>query len=487
MKLARLALVMLFLLGAASVSAQTSLSGSVYEDYDFNFLGGGARAAGMGNAYLAVSDDTYGISWNPAGIYLLENPVMGMAYGSLIPRGSGNSLVGNLSAEALNVDHSGSLGAISSLTFAAPLRIKGHQFVGAAGYTRNFNQYSEYGGRHQAYQTMFVLEGTNVKEDSSFNTYDFTSQLEGGLYALNLGFGTRFYSNISFGATVNIYAGTSVREDLVGIFMDDYPHSRGQRGQVLVETSSRDTSKFSGVNFALGFKYNGDKWDAGLLVQTPFTLVADREIDIVRITQARGFDPEQEIEGEFRIEPEGTDTTYVIDQKTKYEIPLRLAFGLGFKPSEKWLLAADFDYQPFGGQQVLVLDSLFLDPGGDNEEFFTEYDPEWSNVFRVRLGAEYMMEPGFAKVPLRFGFGYNPIPAPSVDEDLETSTTVDMNFSLGAGLHWEQIYLDWAYTYSTMDRDIATIGMFENGRVYPVTGTIENRHHHLQFSFTGYF
>jgi long-subunit fatty acid transport protein len=487
MKLARLALVTLILLGTASVSAQTATDlddfANQYEYYNFNFFGGGARAAGMGNAYLAVSDGTYGISWNPAGIYTIEDPVMGMAYGSLIPRGSGSGLVMSLSPEPLDVDHGGSLGSISSLTFAAPLRIKGHQFVGSAGYTRNFTQYTEFGGTHQAYDTLYVQAEFGIqRKDSSFNTYEFNNQLEGGLYALNLGFGTRFYQDISFGASVNVYSGSTVRERFLTIYKDDYPLPRDQRGVSYEEHTVRDTAKFSGVNFTVGFKYNGDKWNAGLLVQTPFTLVANREVDSVRITTTRGTD------GEFRVDAAKTDTLYRIDEKTKYEIPLRFGLGTSYKPSEKWLLAADLEYQPFSGKQVLVLDSLYLDPGGDNEEFFTEIDPNWNNVLKLRFGAEYLAEADFGTIPLRFGFGYNPLPAPSIDENQETSTSVDMNFSLGAGLHWEHIYLDFAYTYSSMDREVYRVGQqFENQTDYPVTGTIENRHHQIQFAFTGYF
>jgi hypothetical protein len=109
-------------------------------------------------------------------------------------------------------------------------------------------------------------------------------------------------------------------------------------------------------------------------------------------------------------------------------------------------------------------------------------------VLKLRFGAEYLAEADFGTIPLRFGFGYNPLPAPSIDENQETSTSVDMNFSLGAGLHWEHIYLDFAYTYSSMDREVYRVGQqFENQTDYPVTGTIENRHHQIQFAFTGYF
>ena len=38
------------------------------QTYSFDFKGDGARAAGMGNAFMAVSDDISAGSWNPAGL-----------------------------------------------------------------------------------------------------------------------------------------------------------------------------------------------------------------------------------------------------------------------------------------------------------------------------------------------------------------------------------------------------------------------------------
>ncbi|MBD3170617.1 MAG: hypothetical protein GF307_14125, partial [candidate division Zixibacteria bacterium] len=39
---------------------------------DFNFIGAGARARGMGGAFIGVADDATAISWNPAGLATLE-------------------------------------------------------------------------------------------------------------------------------------------------------------------------------------------------------------------------------------------------------------------------------------------------------------------------------------------------------------------------------------------------------------------------------
>ncbi len=41
---------------------------------DFNFVGAGARAAGMGQAFIGVADDATSVIWNPGGLTKLEKP-----------------------------------------------------------------------------------------------------------------------------------------------------------------------------------------------------------------------------------------------------------------------------------------------------------------------------------------------------------------------------------------------------------------------------
>ena len=45
-----------------------------------NRPGSGARAAGMGNAFIAVSDDGTAASWNPAGLSQLRKPELSLAW-----------------------------------------------------------------------------------------------------------------------------------------------------------------------------------------------------------------------------------------------------------------------------------------------------------------------------------------------------------------------------------------------------------------------
>ena len=48
----------------------------------FNRPGSGARAAGMANAFIAVSDDGTAASWNPAGLGQLRKPELSVVTSS---------------------------------------------------------------------------------------------------------------------------------------------------------------------------------------------------------------------------------------------------------------------------------------------------------------------------------------------------------------------------------------------------------------------
>ena len=466
--------VVLLLLFSVTGMAQVveELSRPRVEDYKFDFTGGGARAEGMGKAFIAVSDDITAGSWNPAGLYIQEKPVLSFSYGSLAPRGSTNT---NAFLRISEFDHTGSFSNVTAVNFVAPIRIKGHHFVGSFNYTRNFDEFQGRGVSWTSWDFLYyhyiTLDSIIVESDNNL-----TSELQGGLNSVNIGFGTRLYKNVSFGVSLNIYAGEAVRDQLTISQLDSVPHRAyiGIITQAHVTKNIIDTNKFSGYNATIGFKLKGEKLDAGLVVRTPFAMNIKTGRSFYRITNwgslANG--------GTLLPVEDECDTTYYDDLLAKYDIPLMVGAGVAYRVSENLLLAADAEYRHFSGGKVNMRDSLRIDPGGDNEEYFTKVDPKWNNVFTVRLGGEYLHQTGIGLIPIRAGLGYVPVPSPNIDISGGTSTVVSYDFSLGTGIHWSQIYLDWAYTYSTADRETAD-----------PFATVEekNRNHHFNFTFTGYF
>jgi len=438
------------------------------EAYKFDFTGGGARAEGMGKAFIAISDDITAGSWNPAGLYIQGKPVLSFSYGSLAPRGSTNSSFLRTS----EFDHTGSFGNVTAINFVSPIRIKGHHFVGSINYTRNFDEFQ---GWALSWPEVWIFDVFG-QEDTFDLDHSLSSEFHGGLNSVNVGFGTRLYKNLTFGTSLNIYTGETVGELHQTTTYDRWPSSSiGQYMRQLDLVTVIDTNKFSGYNVTIGFKLEGERLDAGLIVRTPFAMSIKTGRSIHGVQKQGGID-----EGE--LSPVFDYTVYYDDLLAKYNMPLMVGAGVAYRATENLLLAADAEYRPFSGGKIDLRDSLRIDPGGHNEEYFTKVDPKWNNVFAVRLGGEYLRETGIGLIPMRAGLGYVPVPSPDIDISGGTSTVVSYDFSLGTGIHWSQIHLDWAYTFTTSERasnvDIYGLPFFEEQK---------NRNHHFNFTFTGYF
>ncbi len=456
---------------AQDIETPPELDKPQIEPYALDFTGGGARAEGMGRAFIGVSDDITAGSWNPAGLFVLEKPVMAVSYGALAPRGSTSAKFFRWDA---SLDHSGSFDDLTSANFIAPVRLKGHQFVGSFSFTRNFDEFQI--SRSTWFDSIFVI--TFGQLDTVEQSNGLTSELQGGLNSVNIGFGTRLYEKLSFGAAVNVYSGSVTRDIEQVSATDSFPDFiySGNYIKRTIYASVIDSNKFSGVNVTVGFKLNTDKVDVGLVVRTPFSLKVGTDRSIYYI---------QENSGPVIGVPRKvfSDTTYFDDLKAKYGLPLMVAVGVGYHPSDKFLWAADIEYRNYSSSDVDLRDSILIDPGGSNTEYFTEEDPGWKNVFIVRSGVEHLRETPIGTVPLRAGIGYVPLPVASRDVGGKRSLTTSLNFSLGTGLHWSQIHLDLAYTFTSISWEGPLNVLGQNIGF----GEMDSRNHHLNFTFTGYF
>ncbi|UCD94717.1 MAG: hypothetical protein JSU69_01305, partial [Candidatus Zixiibacteriota bacterium] len=107
------------------------------------------------------------------------------------------------------------------------------------------------------------------------------------------------------------------------------------------------------------------------------------------------------------------------------------------------------------------------------------------------LGTEYLFNTSIGEVPVRFGFRNEAYPEGNIHFLFLDSTrslylfgyaknrTTGLSFSLGSGIHWSQILLDFAYTYTTYDQEIYEDLVLRSENNW--------KNHHLNFTFTGYF
>lgn len=487
----------------AQVVAPADYFDPKFTRYNFSFNGGGARAAGMGHAYTAISDDMSAVSWNPAGLLVHDKVAITLSYRGQIPRGSsaagsfsGTNLFdpnANISSTPSSTNYTNSFNNLSSASIVIPARIKGHPFIGSISLVRNYDEF-------QSAKSTFGADLPVIQFIAGFpipfvspTTFNFSSELHGSLNTVNFGFGTRLYENLAAGLALNVYTGRTYRTERFEQHSRNFPTITNFSPQFVdldATILSLDSNKFSGFNLSLGFKYQAVKWSAGLVVRTPYSL--DVTLDSIQYAM---------VLFNGRSSGDAADTLIAPRDLTRYKMPLIIRSGFAYNATENLLLALDLEYQGFSGKKILYRTELKINPGSDNVETFREVDGLWENVFAIRGGAEYRKSTSIGVIPLRVGAGFVPLASPSVtrasDNTLSTSGENSINLSLGSGIHWSQIQLDIAYNYSSYNQSYEMIfpwtiaGAFLSSGYESTFNSVpvesKYRNHQVTVSFTGYF
>jgi hypothetical protein len=479
-----LAIIFVFVLATSGYGQQQGMS--------FDFYGGGARSEGMGQAFLGVSDDGTAGTWNPAGLYIHEKTLMVFSYGLLRPQGSYTYRI-NDPAESV-FKHTGNYRALDFWNLVTPVRIKGHHFVGNISYNRNFDVYYKFG------ENLFG-SWTGDRPNAIF-------EKQGGINSINIGFGTRIYERLSFGLMGNIYIGRVVTDEKRYFQRDIYLYYPG--GYALYESSVRviDSTSFTGFNGTLGLMYTTDKLKTGLVMRTPFNLRGETDSTFFLISTENGI-PIEYFEYNDIFPGFGmfmSDTVYIDNKTSRIQIPLMIGLGLSYNVKENWLFAADAEYKKFSGGKVKNLVVLGFTTSGETIERFTDTlnNPNWSDVWQFRLGTEYLFNTSVGEVPVRAGFRNEAYPEGNISNydivydnvisgshdsskvfynfDYDQEQVTGFSLSLGTGIHWSQILLDFGYTFTALEQNI-----YRSDTEPRQKSVNEWNNHHINFTFTGYF
>jgi long-subunit fatty acid transport protein len=227
-KLVILTALLLGLLGLEFASAQEA---------NFNFIGSGARARGMGGAFIGVADDATAISWNPAGLATLEKPeasVVGLySMDKYTAKAiySSASLAANSFEEQFDQSHP----SFNFASAAVPLIVAERNFVFAAAYQRLIDFYYE--------------------EENDSTVWEET----GGVDAISPGIGVQVTPQVSLGASVNVWTGHF-----------DYKYT--DRVNSANNEEANDWYKYSGLNFNIGLMGHFERAKIGAVLKTPLTL-----------------------------------------------------------------------------------------------------------------------------------------------------------------------------------------------------------------------
>lgn len=347
-------------LAAISQAQYIGIDPSVLE---FNVAGGGARAAGMGGAFLAIGDGEMAFSWNPGAMILADKAKIGIqlvsvndtflnSFTDISPLGDINTVSGESNRQHFSLNFGG---------FVAPFVFMDRDWAVGGGFRNVFDMVRE----------------SDVP--SFYGTRDKFKQ-DRGVDAVSFGVANRLTEGVGFGLTVNSYIRNSEYNyyegaAYLGISLDG-------RDTMIVDVLQNSNSHFSGFNVDVGAFGDFGMVRGGVVVHSPFKLRQDRKLT-----------------DSFLIPPEPFG---FIDRVTyTYSMPFSYSLGVAVVPIESFTLAFDFDRRPLSDVEVKTNweQLVFAD---------SSFNPEWQDLNQFRVGAEYMFDGGFADIPVRVGFRNEP-------------------------------------------------------------------------------
>jgi len=371
-----------------------------------NPVGSGARALGMGGAFISIADDATAASWNPGALIQLEKPELSIVLGH-VSRIEDNSFGG---APEANGEESVDFSSLNYLSAAYPFTVAGRNMIVSLNYQHLYDFNREWD---------FMLNSTDPIFTSPI---DYHYDQDGGLYALGLAYCVQITPAFSLGMTVN-YWGDAIENKWEQSYHQTWQVNLGGIGGIMSAVKN-DEYEFSGWNANLGFLWRlTGKLTLGGVFKTPFTADIDHKVSL-------------ENQSTFPTEPAYNSTTRT---KATYDeeltLPMSYGIGISYRFNDAFTIAADlyrtqwedYEYKDAQGRK-----SSPITGGAAGDVDATTW---------VRMGAEYAFIGPQYTVPVRAGLFYDPAPQKGSPDDI-------YGVSLGSGIVlYEKFAFDIAYQY----------------------------------------
>ncbi len=365
--------------------------------------GSGARALGMGGAFLARADDATAASWNPAGLSYLRLPEVSFVW-----------LHSSLNTQAR--DAAGNLVTRDERTGSAP------DFVALA---LPYNLGRASGSAQISYQRVisFTSDRTITEVDGTR-----TVNSSGGFDVIALGTGLKLSRTLRAGFTVNHWF-NGYKQLVI----------RDQRRGPTRQNANFD---LSGWNYHVGLMWS--PWESlnlGAVVKTGF--MADVSLARSRVDKFSGG---------------GTTTNAYSRDDLRLKLPGAVGLGASWRPKSNLTMSLDFTRTNWSDGLIFNFFTLARTERGQPApvpsaplDFFprlpypTLNDRKQKDTKQVRAGIEYVILSSRLKWPVRAGYFTDEQFFRAADG---TAPTFD-GFTLGAGVIVSRLLFDVAYVYET--------------------------------------
>jgi hypothetical protein len=349
------------LLGAAVASAQVFPF--------FNRPGSGARAAGMANAFIAISDDGTAVSWNPAGLGQLRRPEVSLV---------GATLARSFSAEGFRtrddlavyspIRSSYASTFLEFASLAVPVTIAGKPVTFQAAWRRLYSL--------DFRESISTTREPLVPEGPPALRIDGNDDIVGAIDLLSIAGAIKLTPRVALGTSFNLWRGDWRIDEVASVAALDPPGPTAFR-------QLRQDNRIDGESLSAGLLLTYPRWSAGLLYLNP--LHADlRTTNSIAISGVPPL-PTEVVEGTIRF---------------------ARAVGLGgaWRPASRWTVALDLTWDEWSGAELET-------SATGRVNFFDEQPLDRTSTrdtLSVNAGAEHLfLGEGFV-VPLRFGAAWEP-------------------------------------------------------------------------------
>jgi len=401
-----------------------------------NPVGSGARALGMGGAFIGVADDATAASWNPAGLIQLERPEVSVV-GAYNHRTEDTTYVAFPEASG---PQRVSIYELNYLSAAYPFTALNRNMIFSLNlqHLYDFSKSVTY-----TYSLIDTAAPPLILRDS------IQYEQEGALKPISPAFAVQVTPTLSLGFTLNFWEhgpyenswNSAYRSKGSGTFagfpflvetrIDEEYTTDGMRLDLM------DPFHWHNLNFHLGLMWNmTGRLTLGAVFKSPFEarLRHDYHYDS-RIT--------------FPTNPASNSHNVIKKSETvRLDMPMSYGIGLAFRMSDAFTMDLDV-YRTEWSDYVLH------DGEGNELNPITgrsQRDSDIADTMQVRVGGEYLFIGERAVIPVRAGVFYDPEPA-------EGSPDTFWGVSVGSGIAYKSFIFDFAYQYR-FGRDVrtATVG-----------------------------
>jgi long-subunit fatty acid transport protein len=417
--------------GFSTPALQAQGDGEYFGIFQFRLQNPGARARGLGGAFVALADDASASFINPAGLAYLDRWEVGVEYEHSEVKGKAAQNSGT-TANPFRSSYSFKSDKVNAASVVFPIkkgRVSGAVF------------YADLSPLDRKKSASVGIPGLSTATKKFFDAGTAVGA-KNAVAGASIGF--RLSDRVSIGAALGRskleFAGAAVRGGRYLCAPDVDPNYICD--QVNVETSyASDKDTFATVGVLLSPSH---KWNVG------FSWQKQSEYELV--SNAYGY--EDVYYGPYLL---GRNQLVPVSFSSKFTIPTRWALGFAFKPNDRLTISSELDRIEYS--------DVFK--GFDSQTFFDRTNPDYKftarNVTELHLGVEYSVFLRNVAWSFRGGYWSDPDHSPYFagtaqelrDRQPKRTETVH-HFTAGVGFSLQHLMFDLAADHSADSGDSGT-------------------------------